>query len=82
MRSDQYQVLRRRYPLLFAVFIFCFVLAIDTIYRDLRGVAPTAMCVKYPLALLMTASAFIGASMRIRRIEKAEKSNQKLEPTP
>lgn len=75
MRSDPFQVLSRRHPILLAVFLFCLVLAADTIWRDCRGCAPGVASIKYPFALLMTASAFIGISVRRRRIEKAEESN-------
>jgi hypothetical protein len=80
-RSDPSEVLRRRMPLLVAVFTFCFALAIAAIYQDLRGGAPGAMGLKYLLALLASASAFIGASVRRGRIDEAEKSNRKLGTT-
>ncbi len=69
--------------MLMAVFIFCFVLAVYTVRQDLLlGGAPAAMGVKYGLALLMSASAFIGASSRMRRIERSARSSYEVEPTP
>lgn|GEM_PF-3754096 len=81
VRSDPSEVLRRRSPLLVAVFMFCFALAVATIHQDLRGGVPGAMSLKYLLALLMSVSAFIGASVRRSRIEKTERSNGKLGTT-